>query len=108
MIVAASALSACTFGPRDPETPPNEEGDKLAKATAHEGESKVDKDGFRTPDAKRVMEDDAAVTEPGDATAPSDAAEADNTAEPGDVSKDSAAPEQPNATDGKTATPSKK
>lgn len=108
LIVAASGLAACTFGPRDAESPPDDKADKLAEATAHEGENKVDKNGFRTPDGQRVMEDGAAVTEPGVSTAPGDATELGDTAEPGDASKDSVAPEQPTAPDSTAPTSGRK
>ncbi len=57
ILIAAAPLAACTFGPREPESVPLNTGDGIAEASAHEGETKVDKDGFRTPDAQRVMED---------------------------------------------------
>ncbi len=57
ILIAASQLAACTFGPRELESAPQNTGDDIAEASAHEGETKVDKDGFRTPDAQRVMAD---------------------------------------------------
>lgn len=109
LATAAGALSlallcaACTFGPRDPIAPVDDgaNDDKVARATALEGSKKVDKDGFRIPDAQEVREGDASEPAPAPASdTPETQTEADAQTEADDDAStegDAAADDEPAA-----------